>query len=128
GAPKANKDATINAPVNLQALLLEGTYTGKVTALAPFSAPTTVTAGTLVVDGPNGFTGAATVGGAGTLGGTGAINTITANAGTVNPGDGGPGTLRSTSVDFSAAATFFVDLTHVSSGAPVPGVDNDLLQ
>src|SRR5438105_14290097 len=33
GAPKANKDGTINAPVNLQALLLEGTYTGKVTAL-----------------------------------------------------------------------------------------------
>src|SRR5437867_6155441 len=67
GAANAKKNGTINAAVTVQALLLEGTYTGTVTALAPYSGATTVSSGTLLVDGPNGFAGPVTVAGSGAL-------------------------------------------------------------
>jgi len=45
GAANANKNGTINAPANVQALLLQGAYTGTVTALAPYSGPQPSAAG-----------------------------------------------------------------------------------
>lgn len=68
----------------------------------------------------------------GSLSGLGTVGTVTmASTGTVNPGDNGTanpiGGLTSGAVTWNANTTFFIDLAHTSVGAPVAGVDNDIL-
>jgi len=107
-------------------LVLSGpnTYTG----------PTAVAEGTLLVNGEQPASPVAVVG-AGTLGGTGRVGAIAAagdraGAGTVSPGDplvaatGGRGTLRAPSADFSNGGRLLVQIAGFSGG---PGVSYDRL-
>jgi autotransporter-associated beta strand protein len=98
-------------------------------AVNVYTGPTTIRAGDVQVGGSVG--GVLLAGGS--LSGTGKAGTVggAPAAGTVDPGDNGAaspvGTLHTQSAAFSPGTTFFVDLTHTSSGAPVAGTDNDLL-
>jgi autotransporter-associated beta strand protein len=91
---------------------------------------TTINAGNVQVDGTIGNV----VLGGGIVSGDGTIGTITgpgAVAGTVSPGDSAApstiGTLTSNAITWGSGTNFAVDLAHTSVGAPVPGVDNDVL-
>lgn len=82
-----------------------------------YTGPTTVTAGTLLVDGFGGtnLTSSVTVGSGGTLGGSGKIasaNTVTVNSG----GHLAPTVLNSGSVSFSSGASFDVRLNGTTLG------------
>jgi fibronectin-binding autotransporter adhesin len=83
-----------------------------------FSGGTTISAGTLLVNGSQSSSAASLNGG--TLGGMGTVGTIssTASGGTISPGQGAPGILNSSSVDWSSGnATFVVELNGTTVGS-----------
>lgn len=101
-----------------------------------FTGPVTVLQGDVQADaniGPVGLKGAnASLSGIGTVGQIdGAPTAGTRSTGVVAPGinylGNGVGTLNSGNLLWASTTTFSVNLTHTSVGAPIPGVDNDLL-
>jgi autotransporter-associated beta strand protein len=123
----AGRTFTVNAgpgPIDLQAaavisgsvgLTKAGPGVMQITNADTYKGETTVTAGSLFVDGPSGSIGSVAVTG-GLLGGTGSVGAITATGGTVHPGDS-PGILNSTgNGSFNKATTFSVQIN-----GPTPG-------
>jgi fibronectin-binding autotransporter adhesin len=117
-------------PVNLQSLTLTANVAGLATIASPiqgtggltktgagpltlsgtntYTGPTTVTAGTLLVNGSQSASSVTVASGA-ALGGTGTTGPVTVN-GIVNPGVGGPGILHTGNATFNSGSTFAVDL------------------
>jgi autotransporter-associated beta strand protein len=79
-----------------------------------YTGPTTLFAGTLLVNGSQPASNV-TVNNGATLGGTGVIGLLTTN-GIVSPGVGGPGVLSSNSATFNSPSTFAVDLNGTTVG------------
>jgi len=84
-----------------------------------YTGTTTVSAGTLLVNGSQSASAVSINGG--TLGGTGTVGTITSTAsgGSVAPGSSGPGSLNSGNVDLSASGirSFVVELNGTTGGS-----------
>jgi autotransporter-associated beta strand protein len=90
--------------IGVLALSGSNTYTG----------PTTVTAGTLLVNGSQPGSPVTVASGA-TLGGTGTTGPVTVN-GIINPGVGGPGILHSGNVTFNAGSALALELNGTTVG------------
>ena len=91
-----------------------GTGTFTLTGSNTYTGPTTVSAGTLLINGFQPQSPVAVLSGA-TLGGSGTVGDIS-NSGTVAPG-AGPGILTSSNANFTAASTFSVELAGSSAGS-----------
>ncbi|HEV6965660.1 autotransporter-associated beta strand repeat-containing protein [Roseateles sp.] len=103
-----------------------GAGTTTLTAANNYTGGTTVTAGTLLVNGnQSGATGAATVAAAATLGGTGTLGGSVTVSGTLSPGAGGAGSFGTGALTLNSGATFAAELG--ASGTTGGGV-NDLVQ
>ena len=82
-----------------------------------YTGPTTVSAGTLMVDGA--ITSATTVNAGAILGGSGSVNAAVSNAGTISPGDGGTsGTLQITNLTLNDNSTlnFILNTPNATAG------------
>jgi autotransporter-associated beta strand protein len=97
------------------ALTKTGAGTLTLAANNTYTGPTTVNAGTLLVNGSQPSSSMTVASGA-TLGGTGTTGPVTAN-GTVSPGVGGPGVLQSGNIAFNLGSTFAVDLDGTTAGS-----------
>jgi autotransporter-associated beta strand protein len=89
-----------------------GTFT--LTGTGTYTGPTAVNGGTLIIDGTLSAASAVVVQAGGTLSGTGSVGPVSGTAGTVRPGDSGPGTLNTHDVNLGAAS-FAVTLAGTSS-------------
>src|SRR3989441_14347 len=100
-----------------------GTGTLILSGANPYTGSTTVSGGTLLVNGSQGSSPVSLNGG--TLGGTGTVGVITSTAsgGTVSPGQGGPGILNSGNVNWSSGSPAFV----VQLNGTTPGTGYDQL-
>jgi autotransporter-associated beta strand protein len=137
--------ATTSINVTVGSLTLSSPVTGK-------AALSKTGSGALILSGNNALTGVSTIQqgalevdtsagdislAGGTLTGSGTVGTVSGQppaaapaAGTIAPGGSGSaaiGTLRGQTVTMGAPTTFSVDLSHISTGAPAAGRDNDLL-
>ncbi len=107
-------------------LVKSGTGTLKLNAScsAAYLGGTTVTAGSLIVNGsvsgPTGVAAGATIGGTGTLAGGTTVQ------GAISPGDGGIGTLTTTGgITLAAGSAYAFDISNWTGSTP--GTDSDLL-
>ncbi len=83
-----------------------------------YTGPTTVSAGTLLVDGA--ITSATTVNAGAMLGGSGSVNAAVSSAGTISPGDGGTaGTLQITNLTLNndSSLNFILNTPNAAAGA-----------
>jgi autotransporter-associated beta strand protein len=99
-------------------ILKNGAGTLTLTAAEAYSGGTSVSAGTLDVEGTIGAVSLT----AGTLEGDGSVGQVSSTGGTLRPGRGSPGVLRASGVGLGASSTFSVRL----NGA-MPGIGYDQL-
>ncbi|HZI87854.1 MAG TPA: Calx-beta domain-containing protein, partial [Pyrinomonadaceae bacterium] len=92
-----------------------GSGTLTLTGNNTYTGATTVTAGTLLVNGSQSNSNVSLTGGI--LGGTGVVGTISATGGAVRPGASIPGILNSGNVTLASTSSFVVDLNGTIPGA-----------
>jgi fibronectin-binding autotransporter adhesin len=110
-------------------MIKTGTGTLTLSAANTYSGASTVTAGTLLVNGSLANTSAVTVAAGGVLGGSGSLAATLAGAGLVSPGNS-PGILTAPQVDPSAGTGYAFEFTGTGSpayGSPTASI-NDVLR
>jgi autotransporter-associated beta strand protein len=106
------------AGINQINLTKNGSGTQILTGTNTYVGATTISAGTLKVNGSIAASSGVTINGSGaTLAGTGTVSGITLTSGTITPGDGGIGTLTASSLVWAAGNTLVFDLNSVNSTA-----------
>jgi fibronectin-binding autotransporter adhesin len=112
----AAQDLQIAAGVtNTGGVIKAGPGTMEMSGTNLYTGTTTVNAGTLLVDGAT--TGSdATVNSGATIGGTGSLHNLTSVAGTVSPGDAGPGIFSVNNLALDNLSSFTAELNGTSAG------------
>ena len=111
-----NTDSTFAGNISGNSITKVGTGAWTLTGSNYFTGTTTVSAGTLFVNGDNHSAGGAvSVGAAGTLGGTGVIGGATTVSGKLSPGSNSIGTLTfSNNVTLAAGSTAFIEINRTA--------------
>jgi uncharacterized delta-60 repeat protein len=113
--------ATITASLGGSAGLTKvGTGSLTLTATNGYTGPTTVSAGTLVVNGSIASSSGVTVGAAGTLGGSGTLGNSVSSSGVIAPGSATPGSLSATFLTLGSG-TLSLDLASSASYDHITG-------
>lgn len=95
-----------------------GTGTMVMNGASTYTGTTRVSVGTLVVNGSLASTGTVSVASGARLGGTGSVGVVS-SAGTVDPGDGGAGILKATSLSSVVSANSGFNFEFTTAGAPI---------
>jgi autotransporter-associated beta strand protein len=110
------------------AFVKQGAGTLTLSGSSSYTGATTVSAGTLLVNGSL-TNSAVTVGNGGTLGGSGTIGSLVTvqSGGVLSPGNS-PGALAAAALDLQAGSTTFMQVVGFGSAAGVAGTDYDQVQ
>jgi autotransporter-associated beta strand protein/T5SS/PEP-CTERM-associated repeat protein len=110
------------------AVVKQGAGTFTLSATSTYSGPTSVSAGTLLVNGRL-ANSAVTVGNGGTLGGNGSVGALVTvqSGGVLSPGSS-PGALAAAALDLEAGSTTFMEVIGSGATAGTAGTDYDQFQ